>query len=556
MPVEDIDFLLNNNEKDSFLIFVDSSSRNKSAYPTPSEYEVNFSEPFYNVFGIEILDATVPSTMYTVDSFNNVLSYCLVYLNSKLNDDTFQSLHNNLLEICPAYKELVLSKNLDTNSSHTRIVVYDLNIVNANDDLTKIYSEPEQHDIFYGLGYEEIAIPIAGSSTNTQYATIDGVNLDTSNEQYQKFLPYVGTNCYKLLKKAENEVTFLVASIKKISSDSYIFLSAVEKNPRVVGASKALTYNATSFCISLLHLIIEEGNYDINTFAAYLNNRFANDVLMTYKTNTLVNPTSTPFTILSQDVPVITKSAIEGSMEKQTKYKFMIQNSYVRFFINIQTSTSLDEIGFSSLYGVRSSGQFKLVKWIESFEYISTTPDDENMSIIIPPGIVQLTGQRYMLLRCPEIESHLYNSFAYSRNCPGIGAFKLGSVNQITQLRFDFVNFIKKPFHPIGKLSKLTLRFETTSGLLYDFKGVDHNLLISVKFYVPKRQATTKYILNPNYTPNFSEYMISKLERENEENDVIEQLKLDRANDLIKEQNKWDYSSGDESDDPSEISFS
>ena len=73
MPIEDVHFLYKNGIKENKVIFIDSSMRNKVAYVTPSEYVIDFAEPFYNVYGLEILDASIPRTMYNIDTYNNTL---------------------------------------------------------------------------------------------------------------------------------------------------------------------------------------------------------------------------------------------------------------------------------------------------------------------------------------------------------------------------------------------------------------------------------------------------------------------------------------------------
>jgi hypothetical protein len=71
----DIDYLRDIGKVDSFPISVDSSQRDKQIYPTPADYEVVFDEPFKNVVGFDVLDATIPNTMYTVDAHNDLLSF-------------------------------------------------------------------------------------------------------------------------------------------------------------------------------------------------------------------------------------------------------------------------------------------------------------------------------------------------------------------------------------------------------------------------------------------------------------------------------------------------
>jgi hypothetical protein len=138
--------------------------------------------------------------------------------------------------------------------------------------------------------------------------------------------------------------------------------------------------------------------------------------------------------------------------------------------------------------------------------------------------MINLGGARYLILRCPELEDHLYGSYAYNSNTPGIGMFKLAaSQNEITNLRWDFASLSRKPIHPIGKLSKLTFRFELPNGKLYDFKGVNHQFLLAIKFYSPSRKNKfKKSILNPNYNANLIQYMANNktiLNKENSDNE-------------------------------------
>ena len=70
MSIEDIDYLYKNSVKDNAVIFVDSSKRNKLTYPDPNSYTITFDEPFKYVYGIEILDASIPRAMYQIDENN------------------------------------------------------------------------------------------------------------------------------------------------------------------------------------------------------------------------------------------------------------------------------------------------------------------------------------------------------------------------------------------------------------------------------------------------------------------------------------------------------
>jgi hypothetical protein len=271
-----------------------------------------------------------------------------------------------------------------------------------------------------------------------------------------------------------------------------------------------------------------------------------------------------PFNSVGSSLPNVLQNTMYGNLEKQSKYKFAIQTPNVRFYLNNTKTTFSEAIGFATTSPSPKDKQlFSIVsQWPNSSDVIVTTVQNGMEFVITSPGIVNLNGLSYVILRCPEVESHISNSFSYSQNCPGIGMFKLGAMNQIISVRLDFVNFIRKPFHPIGKLPKITLKFETTEGASYDFKGVDHNLLLSVKFYVPKPKTTMqKFILNPNYNPDYLEYMVNEMRITGEQNatSIFDASLNNRTtditntyNNLINEQNDYDYSS-EEDDDETDI---
>ena len=130
------------------------------------------------------------------------------------------------------------------------------------------------------------------------------------------------------------------------------------------------------------------------------------------------------------------------------------------------------------------------------------------------PGILSLVGERFIILRCPEIEQFVSGSVAFGNNSPGIALFKMGVVGY-SDSRFDFASIRYKEFHPIGKLNRLTFRYERMNGKLYDFKGVNHHLLVVVRHFAAKQtEQFTHSSLNPNYQANFLQYMKNAEEKE------------------------------------------
>lgn len=558
MPIEDVDFLLENSEKDNYLIFVDSSSRNKAVFPSAAIYEVTFSEPFKNVFGIELMDAMVPSTMYNIDVYNDVMKYYIVYPGQQIATEQDMFIVIDMLYKCNSQ-----FRGLIDQSASSKVVVMDKSTRLANGiGLTPVSTL----EGFFAIDFDMIVVLpqdyvfLENVESITHNTDNNNVMLKTNADQWYAvkktdailyILQYIELGEYTAdLDDVTGALNIKVAMMYNISSSAFAELNLVNTN-NVYGYSDSIIETSVMMTIEIVYIDIEHGNYDISTLSQYLNNALGRMA----KYNTVEgDTTSLPFAVISKDTPVIVKTSSEGTIEKQVKYMISIMNPRVKFYLDLNASTCKETIGFSSyVTTLQNSNGFKKVKWVGNNQDVVSCIGNNTL---MPPGIVNLTGLRYILLRCPEIESHLYNSFAYSQNCPGVAMFKLGSVNQITNVRIDFVNFAKKPFHPIGRLSKLTFRFEAPNGQPYDFKGVDHNMVINIKFYVPlmKKDASKKrYILNPSYNPNYLDFLANNtlsiaLDDQNQNTNMYQKL--------LEEQNKYDYSSEDgDDDDRSEINL-
>ena len=75
MSIEDIDFLKKNSIKENYLFLVDSKKRDFLNYPDPNYYVINFNIPFKNVIAIDVIEASIPRTMYSIDKYNNSIYY-------------------------------------------------------------------------------------------------------------------------------------------------------------------------------------------------------------------------------------------------------------------------------------------------------------------------------------------------------------------------------------------------------------------------------------------------------------------------------------------------
>ena len=229
----------------------------------------------------------------------------------------------------------------------------------------------------------------------------------------------------------------------------------------------------------------------------------------------------------------------ENSLSGSTDYtKFTSGDNK---YSNIATTSNITEYGTSNIVnrtfksGIGKGDHGK-------YEINSSFSEKQNLQM---SGLVNLLGDKYIKLRSNIIEQHLHNSISNSKNAIGLGLFKLG-VSGYVDSRFDFVNVKYRDFHPIGKLSSIDFRFETLDDTLYDFKGVNHNFLLNIKFYTPiQERKAVDYILNPNYNPDLIEYKKLQYEKYNSDED-IEEVTNDFKNNFLKAEKKYEYSSDED----------
>lgn len=376
MSIEDITYLKNNSIKDSYTFLIDSSDRDKMTYPEPNTYQVEFSTPFKNVIGLEVIDASIPRTMYSIDANNNVLYYY---------------------------------------------------IGNDNDDI-----------IQYGLS-----------------------NITVDNEEYPD-----------------------ISSFTKFE--------------------------------------MATGDYTIQTFIP----RF----------NTVMRDAGVDIQIKSLENPPELKNLVKFVSSKP-------------FIIEMGSSTMAETLGFD-IY--TQENEHVLADIPRRYRYIKKYGNNKNLRRIfhsvystdeippahrvISPGMIYLVGNRYLTLRCPEIEQHAFRSLSYSKYNLGLAKFRINGYGYNDE-RLEITKAPLREFHPIGKLSKMTFRFETKNGSLYDFKGVNHNILFLIYYYKPVGDGIfKKSILNPNYKSNYIDYMYTNDEQEqvsDEENFSRDNINLYKSNEKI-----------------------
>jgi len=517
--IEDIEYLKANCEQDSTVIYIDSQERERQFYPNPEEYSVTFEQPFKFVTGFDILDASIPTTMWNVDRFNGHLAIttCNVpttILNKQLVEGYFDELRDSV-----SFERLFERLHASGEPNENYVVV-----------VTGTYFDSRNFTVSETLQPYFIYVRRVFVNSVIKLAP---VNIDVNSF-------YVFTYRENIYFVELDEVS-IIAILKQhnfhiiINNNNGIDLVYFDEiNVRVSFFDTVVNTSNYLIRINNFYKQISLGNYDLTSLRTELNNLWGEFNDISFEATTLPD-------------------------RKQGIY--MLRSSgYI--LINANIGKLIGQMGFDTLplnteqefYKPSRVGKNKKI-------YAGVFQDDSSTFTIRAPGIVNLLGYRYLILRCKEMEEHLLGSYGYIKHTPGIGLFKLASsYNDVTHLRFDFVNLVRKPFHPIGKLSKLSFRFETQDGDLYDFKGVNHQLLFMIKYLVPTQKVNfNKSILNPNYDPNFMGYMSNnRTIQYKEDSDNEEDFDNKQYDDKYrKEMQVFDYdSSGSEhNSDDSEVEF-
>jgi hypothetical protein len=229
--------------------------------------------------------------------------------------------------------------------------------------------------------------------------------------------------------------------------------------------------------------------------------------------------------------------------------------------LDMKRSTLAENLGFD-LYPTMNNTHLYITKPVSSTasvlakmfysrfnaDYVSNAAtviadkNEDDIYVITSPGIVYFIGNKYIIMRCPEIEEHLYRSLSYSKNALGLAKFRVDSIG-INSEKLTITKIPVREFHPIGKLSRMSLRFETNKGTLYDFKGINHNIIFAIFYYEPiQKNVPTNSILNPEYKMNYLDYLYKQEEIEgdsDDDNEDSEDFSRDNIDDYKTKENLY-----------------
>lgn len=559
MPIEDVQYLLRNSVQDSTLLFIDSAKRDYVHYPTPAEFVVDLQEPIRNVFGFEVLDAAIANTMYNVDVNNCHLRFMLVdqkdstvLPGGRVGDSLPPSDgidQGDLAALNSAMFSLGFASPLREWLGDKFRSTFAVAVVDGDD--ARIAADPPPTPSYDAPAYPPadpdgvaafnyVLVRRIHASVPMRFVTSSKVPLTSQGRRSSSsWVPFNGSY-YSTVDEGNEEVdailgrlpprfsiaasprggggggstalfditTYEPVALAQAQFEAYtgIGVSGVTLTPPAdaLSGQAGPTRVPVLLAFGIGSAVLELGNYAGNT--------------------QLQTSLAAAFSDAGAGVAIVPTTS--AGLDKQARLRLVTETALYRLLLVPEVSSLDQVIGVDQHPSLqinartragRSHGAVALGGSVHPM-YASVQRDGEGGQQLDAPGIINLTGTRYVTLRCPEIEEHVGSQGKYGPFSTGIGVFKLQSTNEVVQVRSDYVNLVRKPFHPIGRLLRITFRFELLDGTLFDFKGVNNQMLVAVKYYAPTPNGGRGVgessaggthvvsVLNPDYDPDFHRY--------------------------------------------------
>lgn len=474
----------------SFLFVVDSAMRDKTAYPTPSDYVISLPMPLRNVFALDLVDATVPRTEYTVEKTSNTVVFAVshgyataeaAYRAGAAITATIMPGNYNLDSLVETLSAAMVAAALAKGVVPVRVAA--------------VSDPPELTNRIKFMSSDAFAVFM--EATTIRHVLGFGNPAHTAGAN----VSYAGTSLFTTTPSTKEDVFFSVPTSTVLETPTYAGPVAIElENYKdSLSLQTVIRQTFTAAESGSLHTIAVKGTTSTTTTIAVTVRQGA-----TLIGETTMNAVATAGT-WTADFASSTEPILAGTVYS---VEFSGVGAEAVYVYSAETFTDDPNNAIyinNAVHSTTSAVSFDLVVSLAGHSVES-------------PGQCNLTGERYLLIRSPDIEQHLHRNLAaaYDRMAPGMGLCKLGGFG-FREERFNFLAYSTRTFHPIGKLREIRIRLEKRDGTLYDAHGIDHVLLFVAKMYVPAVSDAVMLgssTLNPTYTPDIRKALVSKLERD------------------------------------------
>lgn len=483
--MDDIGYLKTAGVEETYLFLADSSQRDKTSFPHANYYEVEFANPFRNVVGLDVVDVTFPRSDYTVDAVSNTLAF--------------------------AVNNVSTTVSIEPGDYNFPQLVNALNLALAGTPLSarELTTPGELSNRIRFLSNDAFELRMGASGLRTVLGFSDPV-VSTSPAEYRpsnnwSFGLNVDTDRFFSVAVDPRSVTAFAGPLPAVGyevSNSSVVLQQ-RFTPSVGGSVNQLRVRLTSDAgFGLSATVVGNNNAVVATLAG-----------------------SSPTARTDERDPFVL-TANGGALVAGQAYRVDLVSNGAGCRVYYESpNVTLPGGSFGSKFagnlyfqlGTSSGGVANAANLANTtLQLCVDVVVQVSQQAVTSPGVVDLTGTRYVAIRSPEIEGHIYRDRFTEVYHTGLAMVKLGGFG-LRETRPEFLRYPSRTFHPIAKLSKLTIRVEKPDGSLYDTRGVDHAILFSVRYLVvPHRPAAPdepRRVLYPDYDPDAQRWLAAKWSR-------------------------------------------
>ena len=472
--MDDVGLLSSSYQMDSYLFFVDSALRDKTAYQTPSQYTLTFDKPFTNVVGLDLLQATIPRTEYLLDHDSNTFAW-------QIDAEPWQTLVLDPGDYNINQLMTFLSSGLTANGKSIAVT--------GVSTILEIKSQLKFKSIY----------PFSFNMTRSTMRAVLGF----SNPLYAMPLNYSVPAVFN-------------------TGDEEIFSSKLDMG----NVNAVTTFAGPTPILTTTPLLAQPTSQQ---FTADATGPISLISLACSVTGTPPQPPLASVWVTTLGGATVCSGNLVISVDtfKTPSTTFDLASTSDLLFdqvYNVHFSTSVTDAGncynaFYSAPTLPTSGTIQAVSFgnvVQANQQLCCTVVQGGYeNSVIAPGIYNLVGQRYITLHCREVEAQLYRDRPFDPFSFGLGKIPLG-VFGFQETSYDFSSVPRRTFRPIAKLSQLTLEFIRPDGELYDFKCVDHTMTLLLRFYAPPTVSQPKFVISSTYEADPHALLVRQLQEEND----------------------------------------
>lgn len=508
--MDDVSCLADRSKEQSYLFVVDSSQRDASAWPTPSAYEIAFAAPFRNVVGIDLLDASIPRTEFTVEAGRNDLVYALDAPASATDVDRVYGLRRRAV-VTPGDYNLpqFIVKLQDALAAPLQL--------RAETDWVPVSNTAEETLSIASLtvpAEESNRVRLTCTRPFTVFAAKSGIRpiLGLANPITTADTLLRGNTMYDPGSDAAFFGTVPGWS-STTPNDNDVFVSLArtspDAEPMLVGPLPVMDSLALGANVAARQYFTATVTGPPRAASAYL--------------TAGATATARVFPVVAGNVAgnALCSCALVGGGTETPVPREPATGSFLSANVLTAGQTYCVELSSGVSCGVyhaqsnmTDAGDVRRV--VDGVETTVLAGEDLCVDVsvaradysLVPPGLVNLSGERYVTVRSPEIDAHMFRDRASEQYHAGFGMVKMPGYGYRDQ-RYDFVSFPRRTFHPIGRLSRFTVRLEKPGGELYNAHGIDHTLTLVVRYMVPGNECPKNdKQLNPRYDSDMARYLL------------------------------------------------